>query len=178
MDRVCGARQRVRPREATPFEEAPTIMTRRPRLISRIRAVLVLVTALAAGRPESAAAFENGHELAKDCHVLKKRVVGIGQQIRIPNRKEALLCWGYIQAMQDLVMLTTPTIGSCPPKETTTLDLLNSFLRYVRSHPRVLKGNPAVAVLTALHNAYPCNHSDATRQKGPPTGMRKHDPAS
>jgi len=113
MDRVCGARQRVRPREATPFEEAPTIMTRRPRLTSRIRAVLVLVTALAAGRPESAAAFENGHELAKDCHVLKKRVVGIGQQIRIPNRKEALLCWGYIQAMQDLVMLTTPTIGSC-----------------------------------------------------------------
>jgi len=38
-----------------------------------------------------------------------------------------------MQAMQDLVMLTTPTIGSCPPKETTTLDLLNSFLRYVRS---------------------------------------------
>ena len=102
-------------------------------MTSRIRAVLFLVTALAAGRAESTAAFENGHELAKDCDVLKKRVAGTGQQIRIPNSKEALLCWGYMQAMQDLVMLTTPTIGSCPPKETTTLDLLNSFLRYVRS---------------------------------------------
>jgi hypothetical protein len=54
----------------------------------------------------------------------------------------------------------------------TTLDLLNSFLRYVRSHPGVLNGNPAVAVLTTLHNAYPCNHSDATGHKGQPTGMR------
>jgi hypothetical protein len=128
---------------------------------SQIGAILVLLTALVAGSAENAAAFQTGRELANACRVLLKGLAGKGQQIRIPNTREALLCWGYMQAIQDLVVLTDeggrPIIGSCPPEEMTTLDLLRSFLAYGRSHPDVLKGNTAAAVIAALQNAYPCN---------------------
>ena len=139
-------------------------------MISRIGAVLVVVAALVAGSTYNAAAFQNARELAKACRVLEKGLGGRGQQIRIPNTKEALLCWGYMQAIQDLVVLTDEgerrIIGACPPEQTTTLDLLHSFLAYGRSHPDVLKGNTAVAVITALQNAYPCNQFGAIRPEG------------
>jgi hypothetical protein len=56
--------------------------------------------------------------------VLESGLAGKGDQIKIPNTKDAFLCWGYMQAIQDLVVLTTPIIGSCPPEGTPTLPLL------------------------------------------------------
>src|SRR5262249_44983068 len=59
---------------------------------------------------------------------------GAGRHIYIPSTREALTCWGYMQAMQDLSVLADENghriMGACPPEETTTLQLVRSFVRY------------------------------------------------
>src|SRR5262245_33197172 len=54
----------------------------------------------------SAAAVENAHELAGYCQSLEHGAKGAGREIYIPRTREALTCWGYMQAMQDLSVLS------------------------------------------------------------------------
>ena len=54
----------------------------------------------------SAAAVENAHELAGYCQSLQQGTKGAGREIYIPQTREALTCWGYMRAMQDLSVLS------------------------------------------------------------------------
>ena len=53
----------------------------------------------------AAAAVENARELAGYCQSLERGAKGAGRHIYIPRTREALTCWGYMQAMQDLSVL-------------------------------------------------------------------------
>jgi Rap1a immunity proteins len=83
-----------------------------------------------------------------------------GRHIYIARTREALTYWGYMQAMQDLSVLADEEghriMGACPPEQTTTLQLIQSFIRYARAHRTELQGNAVVAVFRALRGAYPC----------------------
>jgi Rap1a immunity proteins len=131
----------------------------------RISAGLILLLMLFAYPAMQARAFENARELTNACRKVDQEVAGKGKQIRIPRTKDALLCWGYMQGLQDIVTLADeagrPIMGSCPPEYTTTLDLLRSFLGYGRSHPEALKSTAAVAVILALQSTYPCSEAEA-----------------
>jgi Rap1a immunity proteins len=108
----------------------------------------------------SAAAVENANELAGYCQSLERGAESAGRHIYIPHTREALTCWGYMQAMQDLSVLADEEghqiMGACPPEQTTTLQLIQSFVRYARAHRGELQGNAVVAVFRALREAYPC----------------------
>ena len=77
-----------------------------------------------------------------------------------------------MQAAQDLVVLTDESgrrlIGACPPEETTTLDLVETFLAYSRSQSEMLDENAFVAVIAALQNRFPCK-LDTTRLQVEPS---------
>jgi hypothetical protein len=92
----------------------------------------------------SAAAIENADELAGYCQSLERGAKGAGRHIYIPSTREALTCWGYMQAMQDLSVLADENghriMGACPPEQTTTLQLIRSFARYARTHRSELPG--------------------------------------
>ena len=47
-------------------------------------------------------------------------------------------------------------IGACSPEQTTTLQLIQSFVRYAGAHRSELQGNAVVAVFRAMREAYPC----------------------
>src|SRR5213079_1555175 len=83
-----------------------------------------------------------------------------GRHIYIPRTREALTCWGYMQAMHDLSVLADEEghriMGACPPEQTTTLQLIQSFVRYARAHRTELQGNAVLAVFRALREAHPC----------------------
>jgi len=108
----------------------------------------------------SAAAIENADELAGYCQSLERGAKGAGRHIYIPSTPEALTCWGYMQAMQDLSVLADENgdriMGACPPEQTTTLQLIRSFAGYARAHRSELQGNAVVVVFRALREAYPC----------------------
>src|SRR5262245_22727695 len=85
----------------------------------------------------SADAVEHAHVLAGYCQSLERGVKGAGREIYIPRTREALTCWGYMQAMQDLSVLSDEDghriMGACPPEQTSTLQLIQSFVRYARA---------------------------------------------
>jgi hypothetical protein len=116
---------------------------------------------------QNANAVESARDLASYCQKLDRGTKGAARHIQIPNTKEALLCWGYMQAMQDLSVLAyedgTRIMGSCPPEQTTVLQLIRSFVTYARTHSEELEGNTAVAVFKALQDAYPCRQITSPR---------------
>jgi Rap1a immunity proteins len=116
----------------------------------------------------SAGAVESARELSIYCRIVERGVKGTGRHVYIPHTREALTCWGYMQAMQDLSVLADQEgdriMGACPPEKMTTLLLIQLFGRYARAHPGELQGNAAVAVFRALQKAYPCHSAEATGQ--------------
>jgi hypothetical protein len=134
-----------------------------PMRYARILSIGLVATVAFAG---SAAAVENAHELAGYCQSLERGAKGDGRHLYIPRTREALTCWGYMQAMQDLSVLADEEghriMGACPPEQTMTLQLIHSFVRYARAHGGELQGNAVVAVFRALREAYPCRakHGD------------------
>jgi hypothetical protein len=126
----------------------------------RRRAALLGLLIAAFAAPQSAHAIESPGQLARYCQKLEKGARGSGQNIQIPNSREALLCWGYMQAIQDLSMLADADghrlIGSCPPADSRLRDLIRAFLDYEQLHRGDVEANTVIAVTKALQQAYPC----------------------
>jgi hypothetical protein len=138
---------------------APSDLRRRtlPMGYARILSIVLVATVAFAW---SAAAVENAHELAGDCQSLERGAKGAGRHIYIPRTREALICWGYMQGMQDLSVLVDENghriMDACPPEQMTTLQLIRLFVRFASTHRSELPGNAVVALFRALREAYPC----------------------
>lgn len=126
--------------------------------------VLLAALCLAPVSVREAAAIDTPRQLVAYCETVLSGKKGSGGEVKIPNTRQALLCWGYMQAMQDLAVLTfedgSRLIGACPPEDTTLLQLIQSFVRYARAHPGELAGSTAFAVIKALQQAYPCSQTN------------------
>lgn len=118
--------------------------------------ILVLLVAV----PIEAHADGSAHDLAGECRILLQGKRGSGEHIRIPFTKPALVCWGYMQAMQDFAALVDDNgrrmLGACLPDRATLVDIVRAFVKYAGSHDKDLPANAAVAVTAALQSAYPC----------------------
>jgi hypothetical protein len=127
--------------------------------------VLSLVLCLAAVSIQEAQAIDTPRQLAAACETVLRGKTGAAGEIKIPNTRDALLCWGYMQAMQDLAVLAfedgSRLLGACPPEDTTLLQLIQSYVKYARAHQKDLQGSTAVAVINAFHQAYPCPQTKA-----------------
>jgi hypothetical protein len=125
------------------------------------RATLVAVLLAITMVSQDARAIETPLQLAKNCERLEASTKGRRQQLQIPNNTPALLCWGYMQAMQDISALADQDghrlAGSCPPEDGTLLDMIHAYVGYARSHEYELGDNTAVAVIKALQVLYPCS---------------------
>jgi hypothetical protein len=119
---------------------------------------------------QTAGATERAPDMVHYCQNLERNTKGRGEHLRIPNTKEALLCWGYMEAMQDVSVLVTPEghrlIGACPPEQTTLLQLIRIFVSHERSNPSDQQGNTAAAVIKAFQDSFPCHQQRASAQKG------------
>jgi hypothetical protein len=133
------------------------------------RVALVAAVVLTVLFPRPLAAVENSRELVSYCEAAEKGVSGSGREVEIPATKEALLCWGYMEAFQDLAALADQNgarlLGACPPEQGTLLELVHSFVAYARAHRADLPDNSAVAVIKALQQAYPCPPRGQQRPK-------------
>jgi len=127
------------------------------------RALVLILVLLAVALPREARAAGTARDLAGDCQTLLAGKHGRGEHIRIPLTKPALVCWGYMQAMQDFAALVDDNghrmLGVCPPDRATLLDIVQAFVKYAGSHDKDLPDNAALAVTAALQSAYPCEPS-------------------
>jgi hypothetical protein len=137
-----------------------------------IRLFLLIAAVFVTELPVRAMAFENSRELVEYCESAVAGVEGSGHDIEIPNTKEALLCWGYMEALQDLSALMDQNrvrvLGVCPPQQGRLLDLVRAFVAYARSHRTTLPENSAAAVMRALQQIYPCAAASTQGAQLPP----------
>jgi hypothetical protein len=126
-----------------------------PLLIASVTAFLVSL--------EYAQAAASARDLLNDCQSLEVGKKGTGHLIKIPDTKEAFVCWGYMEAMQDLSVWVDENghriMGSCPSGQTTVLELIQAFVKYARSHRSQLQENAAVIVMMAFQEAFPCDQT-------------------
>jgi hypothetical protein len=124
--------------------------------------ILAAAFIVAFASSQKAVAVESARELANKCQKIGKNHSDKRRRVYIPNTRGSLQCWGYMQAIQNLVVLVDQDgnriLGVCAPEETTLLDLINSFLAYTRKYPGELKENTAAVAIKAMQEAYPCPH--------------------
>src|SRR5260370_16781871 len=121
--------------------------------------LVVFLIAVSNSWSQSVGASESTAKMVHCCQNLERGTKGRGKHIRIPNTRQALLCWGYMQAMQDISVLVTQDgrrlVGSCPPEQTTLLQLIHIFIRHERSNPSEEQGNTPSPVIKPLQDAFP-----------------------
>ena len=134
----------------------------------RIFAVL-LIAFVVAMPPAHAGDAGSTRDLARDCQTLLRGKKGTGNKIQIPFTERALVCWGYMQAMQDFAVLGDADgrrlLGACPPEKTTLIELIEVFVGYVRTHEDDLPENAALAMTRALQQAFPCTQRRSRNSK-------------
>jgi hypothetical protein len=125
--------------------------------------LLIMLTIAFLVVSEHAHAAATALDLLNNCQSLERGKKGAGHLIKIPNTKEALVCWGYMQAMQDVSVWVDGDghriMGSCPSGKTTALELIQAFVKYARSHRSELQDNAAVIVRMAFQEAFPCDQT-------------------
>jgi hypothetical protein len=121
---------------------------------------VLMLLGLAAGSPDTATALDNSGDLARSCQKLEAGMKGRGDRIHIPGSRDALLCWGYMRAIQDIAMLVDQDgrrlMGACAPEDSRLTDLIHAFVEYAQSHRDEPAESTAVTVIRALQQAYPC----------------------
>ena len=76
-----------------------------PTMRIRVPTVALGMLLAASASYGKAHAIESPRELVEACQNLERATTGKEKHVRIPNTPPALLCWGYMQAVQDLSVL-------------------------------------------------------------------------
>jgi transposase InsO family protein len=71
------------------------------------------------------------------------------------------------QTLKNRILLENYYLPGDLPENGTLLDLVHSFVGYARSHRTELPDNSAVAVITALREAYPCSVTNQPSRSRP-----------
>jgi hypothetical protein len=116
----------------------------------------VLIAALA-----SPAQAVTGKQLFRQCEALERGAVAKGDDVVLPEGRDAAECWAYMAAVQDFAATVETEggpslIGGCPSSKTTRLDIVRAFNKYARSHRRELEARATLAIVGALADAFPC----------------------
>jgi len=142
--------------------------SRRWQLFGLCAATILLASIASLLSVPPARAAETARDLAAQCQSLEAGVRHAGKDVLIPQTKDALQCWGYMHAIQDLSVLTNENgnrlMGTCPGEQTTLLQLTQAFTSYARQHPDELDNDAALIVIKALQAAFPCPSSNASLQ--------------
>lgn len=120
---------------------------------------LALVVLPSSSRP--AQAFETARDLATQCKSVDAFALRSERDAYIPGTSAALQCWGYMQAMQDLLVLVDDDgrriMGVCPSEQTSLLQMTSAFVGYADRHSSDLSNDAALIVVQALKEAFPCS---------------------
>ena len=125
-------------------------------------AAVVLVLASCA---QAAKAVETALEVASHCkQVAEGRIEEArdgDQLVYFESNFETGKCWGFFQAVQQAVRIgdestQTSFLGVCAPSESTLIQIVLIFRRYVEVNPSVGHENAFYVALRALDAAFPC----------------------
>jgi hypothetical protein len=119
-----------------------------------------VIVAFARGVSMLAAKAETAGEMQSRCIGVAKAVKGSDRSIEFLATPDSYQCWGAFTAVQELVTITDPTDGPllevCVPSDSTRLQMIKIFQKYVGDHPDDGRLTFGYVVLKALWKAFPC----------------------
>ena len=85
-----------------------------------------------------------------------------GARFTQPDSRTNHYCWGAFAAVQDLIVAEsrdgTRLLGACVVQQTTRLEMIHIFRRYMVQHPEREQLGFGQGVVLALTEAYPCEN--------------------
>jgi hypothetical protein len=143
---------------------------------ARWTAVGALALAGCAGMASSARAV-TGQQLLRQCEALERGAVASGDTVRLPKSQDAVACWFYMGAVQDVSATVEreggpSLLGSCVGPDVTRLELVRTFTRYARANPRDLDLRATALLIPALSARYPCPDRAEHDRPSPRNGTR------
>lgn len=131
-----------------------------PNAVPGQTAAILFALLVVSSSSRQARAFETAHELATQCQSISTSAAPKGNDVFIPGTKGALQCWGYMQAMQDLLVLVDDNgrriMGVCPSEDAGLLEMTHAFVAYAGRHSADLNNDAALIVVQALKEVFPC----------------------
>ena len=119
-----------------------------------------VIVAFAPGVSMLPAKVETAGEMQSRCIGVAKAVKGSDRSIEFLATPDSYQCWGAFTAVQELVTITDPTDGPllevCVPSDSTRLQMIKIFQKYVGDHPEDGRLTFGYVVLKALWKAFPC----------------------
>lgn len=132
--------------------------------------LLALIAASLAVAAEPPGRIDSARSLQTACGPVARSIENPRRKAGVPL-EAGLLCLGYMQAMQDMSVLTDAdgqsVLGACPSERTKLSDLIQAFVTYADLHPNELEESAAVAVIKSFRNAFPCQVSKAPAAERP-----------
>ncbi len=129
-----------------------------------IVALLALIASSAAMAAQPPGRIDNARSLHDACAPVERSIANPKRKAGVPL-EAGLLCLGYMQAMQDLSVLTDAegqsVLGACPSERTKLRDLIHAFISYADLHRDELDESAAVAVIKSFRHSFPCQVSKA-----------------
>jgi hypothetical protein len=104
-----------------------------------------------------------GKQLFRQCEALERGAVAKGDDVVLPEGRDAAECWAYMAAVQDFAATVETEggpslIGGCLPSKTTRLDIVRAFNKYARTHRREIEARATLAIVGAIGTAFPCKN--------------------
>jgi hypothetical protein len=122
-----------------------------------MKAVILLVIAFL-GFPKEAYAYSANHML-QACELLEREVRFFESGVQIPQKPEAFLCWGFMNAIHQLGSMTEsgkPILNACPDAKVSVIEAVGAFTTYARAHSTELDKDAALLAYRAMGAMYPC----------------------
>src|SRR5690242_8757887 len=128
-------------------------------------AVSASFIAIATLAPVRALADDTGLETALQveswCEPFANVLVEPDGRFQMPQSVVSGFCWGAFASIQELGNVTVDSkhrlLGFCPPEDSTRIQLIRIFLKYVQGNPSDLNKRFAFVVWDSLRDAFPCS---------------------
>lgn len=108
----------------------------------------------------SSALAQSAGDMLHACEILQRGMHVEGATVYLPLGKEALRCWGFMNAVLEYAALADqngkPLLGACAGPDATTMHVIRLFVAYANEHPEKLHLSAAAVAYNAMANAYPC----------------------
>ncbi len=124
------------------------------------RAVLAAVISCAPAAKAAEHGVATALEMASYCKLVAEARIA-DRFVYFENSFEAGKCWGFFGAIQQAVRIREESnqntfLGVCPPPESSLVQMVLIFRRYVEVNPSEGHENAFFVALRALAEAFPC----------------------
>ena len=106
---------------------------------------------------------ETALEVKSSCKAVLRVRDSKADYLNLPRNFDAGFCWGAFASLQEISSSfpegeTSSLLGCCPPPDSTRLQYIRIFSKYVDDHPEAGQEDFVTVAIQSLQLAFPCHN--------------------